>query len=519
MKKRIWVVGAVFGLGLGIFLTIKNDWISPSRAVDYYHEGSGQQGQFAQGDQVAPPVQPAGFLSGNALPDFADLAKKVRPAVVNISTTKNAVKRRGPVRRSPRGGPQDPFDDFFEHFFGPPGGGFGGPAPERPQKSLGSGFVINEEGYILTNNHVIEGADEIQVQFPDKGPKREAKIIGSDPKTDIAVIKIADKGLPFVQVGDSAKLEIGQWVMAVGNPFGLDSTVTVGVVSAKGRIIGAGPYDDFIQTDASINPGNSGGPLFNEQGQVVGINTAIVASGQGIGFAIPINLAKDLIPQLISKGKVTRAWLGVGIQDITPELAQSFKLPDQKGALISNVFPDSPAAKGGLKSGDIVRKFDGQVIGDSHELPTLVARLPVGKRIAIEVLRDGGPKALEIVLGEMEEGEKQAEASLSKSSDELGITVRPITPEEALEQGMPQPESGKPGSGKGQRGVLVVSVDPSSSVAQVGIQPGDVLLKVNDDTINGVDDFVNASRKTKKGGVIRLYIWREGASIYLAFTK
>ncbi len=493
MKKKL-LLGIGFcllvGATLGISLTIRNDWINPSKAVEYLHP-------VPEAASPVPAIQPTA-LAPTSLPNFVELAKKVKPSVVNVSSEKK-VKRQGPVRRF--GPQQDPFDDFFENFFHGPGMA---PPVERPTQSLGSGFVINADGYILTNNHVIEGADEIHVQFVDKR-KKEAKVIGSDPKTDIAVIKIEGGSGSYVDIGDSDRTEVGEWVMAVGNPFGLDSTVTVGVISAKGRVIGAGPYDDFLQTDASINPGNSGGPLFNAQGQVIGINTAIVASGQGLGFAIPINLAKDLVPQLISKGKVTRAWLGVGIQDITPELAKSFDLPDQKGALISSVFPDSPAAKAGFKNGDIVRKLNGEEIAESHNLPTLVARMPVGKKITVEFLREGKPMTLEVTLGEMEEGQKKAEAAMGQSSEELGLRVRDITPEEA--------------QGHKLQGVLVEEVDPNSAAAQVGVQAGDVLLKVNNEVINSVSDFAGASDKIKKGSVVRLYIQRDDASIYLAFTK
>ncbi|QQR79449.1 MAG: DegQ family serine endoprotease [Deltaproteobacteria bacterium] len=379
---------------------------------------------------------------------------------------------------------------------------------QRPQKSLGSGFIINNDGYILTNNHVVEGADEVQVLVDDK-KKYDAKIIGTDPKTDVAVIKIEAKGLPFVSLGDSDQLQVGEWVMAVGNPFGLDHTVTAGIVSAKGRVIGAGPYDDFIQTDASINPGNSGGPLFNTKGEVIGVNTAIVASGQGIGFAIPINMAKNLIPQLISSGKVTRAWLGVGIQDITPELAKSFNLSDENGALISNIFPGSPAEKGGIKTGDIIRKFNGKDIKQSHDLPSMVALLPVGQEVEMELLRDGKDMTLKVKLGEMEKGEKAAEESTKTSSDELGLSVRDLTPEEIVENQLP----------KTDHGVVIVNVEPDSEATNVGVQRGDLLLSINNQKVNSSKEFSEAAKKVKTGDIVRLFIKREDSTIYLAFKK
>ncbi len=435
-----------------------------------------------------------------ALPTFSDLAKKVSTSVVNISTTKNA-RRRGPqgMRRMPR----DPFfDDFFEHFFNAPG-------MDAPQKSLGSGFIINSEGYIITNNHVVDGADEIQVMVDGK-QKYDGKIVGSDPKTDLAVIKISAPNLPSATLGDSSQVQVGDWVMAVGNPFGLDHTVTAGIVSAKGRVIGAGPYDDFIQTDASINPGNSGGPLFNLKGEVVGVNTAIVAAGQGIGFAIPINIVKDLVPQLISKGRVTRAWLGVGIQDITPELAKSFNLPDQKGALVSNVFPNSPAEKAGLKSGDVIRAFEGKPIEESHDLPTMVAREPVGKTSAMSVLREGKELSFQVTLGEMEKSEQVVDGGGAKSSSaELGLTCRDVTPEEAAQMGLAQDN----------RGVVIVNVEPGSQAEIAGVQRGDVLLSLNGLKVNGVADYVTASKKVKTGEIVRLFIKREDSTVFLAFTK
>lgn len=492
-KKAVWfLLGgvALAGVVLGLILTVHLDWTGPVKAVESFTEGQPPP-------VTAPPVQPAAFFGGGVPSSFADLAKKVGPSVVNISSTKTAKRQLPGVRRF---GPRDPFfDEFFDRFFEGPS--------ERPQKSLGSGFLI-QEGYILTNHHVVEGADEIQVQLTDKR-KFDAKVIGSDPKTDLAVIKISAKDLPSASLGDSDHLQVGDWVMAVGNPFGLDHTVTVGIVSAKGRVIGAGPYDDFIQTDASINPGNSGGPLFNLQGEVVGVNSAIVASAQGIGFAIPINMAKDLVPQLISSGKVTRAWLGVGIQEITPELSKSFHLPDEKGALISNVFPGSPADKAGLKSGDVVKSFNGRDINDSHELPTLVAREPVGKKVPLRVLREGREMALEVTLGEMEKGEKMAEDTTKVTSRELGLAVRNLTPEEIVELGL-RPD---------HHGVMVVGVEADSTAEAAGVQRGDILLTVNDVKVNNVGEYLAGARKVKSGSIVRLFIKRDGSHIYLAFTK
>ena len=316
--------------------------------------------------------------------NFTELAENVRDGVVNIQAVKNG-KGGGRVFRHFFGNPhgrQNPFEDFF-------GSGPGGDNPSEgfQQKSLGSGFIIDREGYIVTNNHVVENADEIKVKLAN-GKEFNAKVIGRDPKTDLALIKITGSGdLQPLKMGDSDALKVGSWVVAVGSPFGLEQTVTAGIVSAKGRTIGAGPYDNFIQTDASINPGNSGGPLINTKGEVVGINTAIVASGQGIGFAIPANMAKEVMPQLKDKGKVTRGWIGVGIQEVTPELAKSFDLKDKKGALVSQVFKDGPADKAGIEQGDVILEFDGKVIAESKDLPRIVAANPVGKTVQVKLSR------------------------------------------------------------------------------------------------------------------------------------
>ncbi|OGP14541.1 MAG: hypothetical protein A2053_04720, partial [Deltaproteobacteria bacterium GWA2_50_8] len=381
-----------------------------------------------------------------SLPNFTDLSKNVTPSVVNITTSNKPAQQ--PLMDSRRFGPRDPFfDDFFEKFFGGPS--------SLPRRSLGSGFIINNNGHILTNHHVVADSDEIIVRLSNK-QELTAKVIGSDSKTDLAVIKVkSDTKLPVAILGNSDELQVGDWVLAVGNPFGLDHTVTAGIVSAKGRVIGAGPYDNFIQTDASINPGNSGGPLFNLKGEVIGVNTAILSNGQGIGFAIPINLAKDLIPQLISKGGVTRGWLGVGIQEVTPDLAKSFHLTEPTGALISNVFPESPAAQGGLVAGDIVVEYAGQPVKNAHELPSYVARTKPGTSVKMKVLRDGKEKHLNIVISKMKK-EDVAQTMPSEESQELGINVRNISAAEAKDLGLP---ADKPG-------VYVTNVDPSGSAGR-----------------------------------------------------
>jgi len=347
------LVSLVVGLGISGAL----DWLAPSRAVNLMGEsGTSDVRTSAQ------------------LPDFVSLAKKMRPIVVNISTTQMSDVRGQQEFGSPFG-EEDPFNDFWKRFFG-------GPLPRgrQRQQSLGSGFIIDADGSILTNNHVVENAQKIVVKLLGDDQEYEAKVIGRDPKTDIAIIKINTKAnLPTANFGDSDKLEVGEWVVAIGNPFGLDSTVTSGIVSAKGRHIGQGPYDNFIQTDASINPGNSGGPLINLRGEVIGINTAIFSrtgGNMGIGFAIPVNLAKELLPQLKGKGKVTRGYLGVLIQKVTPEIAESLGMERGYGALVANVSKDGPAEKAGIKVGDVIVEFDGKEVKDSGDLPIIVAREP-----------------------------------------------------------------------------------------------------------------------------------------------
>ncbi|MBI4841225.1 MAG: Do family serine endopeptidase, partial [candidate division NC10 bacterium] len=343
-------------------------------------------------------MAPAATGPSGAPASFADVADKLAPSVVNIRVTK--VERvTGPGLMGPEGefGQDSPFAPFFDRFFRE--------MPRSPrefrQQAAGSGFIISKDGLIVTNNHVVEGAKEVTVTLASK-EEYPAKVIGRDPKTDIALVKIVPKGtLPVAALGDSDHLRVGDWVVAVGNPFGLNNTVTAGIVSAKGRVIGAGPYDDFIQTDASINPGNSGGPLFNLQGEVVGINTAIIPNGQGIGFAVPVNLAKGLLPQLEAKGEVIRGYLGVNIQALTPELVKSLNLKDKKGALVADVTKGSPADAAGIKRGDVIIGFDGKEIAEMHSLPPLVAATPIGKEVPVTILRTGAEQTLRVTVGRM----------------------------------------------------------------------------------------------------------------------
>ncbi len=441
-------------------------------------------------------------VSNYERPSFVELAKKVNPAVVNIRTIK-VIKGRSRVFRYYFGPnfPRDFFgDDFWERFFGEQ------PEREYKEQSLGSGFIISEDGYILTNNHVVEGADKIKVRLSNE-KEYEGRVVGKDSKTDIALIKVEadDNHLPTVKLGDSDSLEVGEWVMAIGNPFGLEHTVTVGVVSAKGRVIGMGPYDNFIQTDASINPGNSGGPLINTKGEVIGINTSIFTpsgGNVGIGFAIPINMAKEIIPQLKEKGRVVRGWLGVMVQKVTPELAESFGLKEGKGALVGKVNEGSPAEKAGIKQGDIIIKFDGKEIKEMNELPRIVANTPVGKKVEVVVFRNGKEKALKVKVGEMPE-EKEIAFEKEKEKN-LGMTVQELTPELASRLGLYDEE-----------GVIVRRVEPNGPADEAGIRRGDIIKEVNRKPIKNMGDFLEAIEKAKPGENILLFIKRGEDTLYL----
>jgi serine protease Do len=426
------------------------------------------------------------------LPNFSALAKQVQPGVVNIRTVKTT-KEGGPV---------------FRHFFGNPFGnrepfgnrdpfGEGGPGREFKQRSLGSGFIIDREGFIATNNHVVENADQIKVRLSDER-EFDARVIGRDPKTDLALIRIEGaKDLSPLKMGDSEKLEVGSWVLAVGSPFGLEQTVTAGIVSAKGRFIGAGPYDDFIQTDASINPGNSGGPLLNMNGEVVGINTAIVAQGQGIGFAIPVNLAQTIIAQLKEHGSVTRGWMGVGIQDLTPELAQYYGFKDSKGVLVTQVFPGDPADKAGIQVKDVIIAVDGKPVGTGRELSSAVAGMPVGKEVPVKILRDGKEQTVKVQLAERKETEQEVKAA-APETEELGIRAVDLNPETARRFGIDENE----------KGVLIAAVKSGSKADQAGLRQGDIVKEVHRAAVHSVSALKAEFAKAKSGDSVPFLVKR-----------
>jgi serine protease Do len=441
---------------------------------------------------------PANGFTGKMIPDsFSDLAEKARPSVVNIRTVKT-VKGKGQVFRHFNGNPfneRDPFHDFFAPFFR------GNPMPDFKQRSLGSGFIIDSEGYIVTNNHVVENASEIKVKLAG-GKELKAKIVGRDPNTDVALIKVpASRDLKPLQMGNSDSVKVGSWVVAIGSPFGLEQTVTAGIVSAKGRIIGSGPYDDFIQTDASINPGNSGGPLINLDGEVVGINTAIVAQGQGIGFAIPMNMAHRIVDQLKNEGEVTRGWLGVAIQNITPELAEYYGAKDLKGALVIEVYENDPAEKAGIRPKDVIVAVDGKPIESSRDLSRTIAESPVGKKITVTLIRKGEKKTVKVKLKKRDDNPQMADRRPNERTDELGLSVSAMTDEMA----------GRLGFGEDETGVIVTGVEPESKAQDAGLRQGDLIKEVNRAPVNSVKEFNRKVRDVGSGETIQFLVKRAGS--------
>jgi serine protease Do len=436
---------------------------------------------------------------------FQKVAEVITPSVVNISATKKVrVANNGPRQQQQL--PPDPFFDPFREFFGDdlferfrqgPGGG-------APQQGLGTGVIIDDKGHILTNNHVIGEADEVIVRLHGDTQNYQAEIVGSDPRSDLAVIKIKPKGtLIPAQLGDSEKLQIGEWVVAAGNPFGLDNTITAGIVSAKGRsLMNTGQYEDFIQTDAAINPGNSGGPLVNLDGEVVGINTAIFSrSGgyMGIGFAIPSNMAKSVMSSLISEGRVIRGWLGVAIQNLSEELAQSFNYPSTEGALVGQVQPDGPAEEAGLKQGDIVISFNGRKVKDVNDLRNQVAATAPKTSTNIEVIRDGRKKAIPVTVGELSAKTPEIESHVEETQMEIGVTVEDLTP--ALAQRLRSQRT---------QGVVVTRVEPGSIAEQAGIRARDIIIDVNGKIVSSSEEFRGALSEAalKKG--VRLILESQG---------
>lgn len=439
----------------------------------------------------------------------SEVAAVATPSVVNISTMR--------VIKSREEAPFDMFDDpFFRRFFGDQ---FQHPniPKEHKEQSLGSGVIVSEDGYIVTNNHVIEKAQEIKVLLSNKKDYK-AKLIGADPKTDIAVIKIDVKGLTALPLGDSNKLKVGEIVFAIGNPFGLNQTVTMGVISAVGRAnVGIADYEDFIQTDAAINPGNSGGALVNARGELIGINTAILSRTggyQGIGFAVPSIMARQVMDSLVKYKKVVRGWLGVSIQEVTSDLAEEFGVKDLKGALVSGVMKGSPAEKAGIKQGDVILQYNGKIVDDTGHLRNMVSQTPIGTKVQVKLLRQKKEVGVEVVIAELPK--KIAEAS-SRNTEEsgdnqeessalTGVVVRELTPDLAARLGIDESENG----------VVVVKVDPNSKLFEAGIRPGDIVLQINQKNIGTIEDYKKAASKIRSKDRVLLLIRRKGEDLFVS---
>jgi serine protease Do len=449
--------------------------------------------------------QPAAALAQQMmqLPSLADEAEKLLPSVVDISTSQKVAQ--GPGMQLPDLPPNSPFKEFFEDFMNRQRRGEGGQQQQRSVTSLGSGFVIDAAGIVITNNHVIENADQIDVNFTD-GTTLKAELVGRDPKVDLAVLRVKPTApLPAVKFGDSDKLRIGDWVMAIGNPFGLGGSVSLGIVSARNRDINAGPYDDFIQTDAAINKGNSGGPLFNLEGEVVGINTAIYSpsgGSVGIGFSVPANTAKGIIDQLVKFGETRRGWLGVRIQQVTPDLVEGLGLDRARGALVSDVTPEGPAAKAGIQAGDVVVEFNGRPIKEMKDLPRIVADTEIGVKVPVKVMRKGKEVSVTAEIGRLEDGEKQVAATgkdvpLPSVVDTLGMTLSPLNDQLRTQFNIDQ----------GVEGAVVTAVDPSGAASEKRLEPGDVITEAGEKQVKAPADVqarVKDAERDKKNSILLL---------------
>jgi serine protease Do len=451
---------------------------------------------------VATPRVMAANLGAleNRPPSFAAIAKRTMPVVVNIFTTS---------QRASRGASSDPIDEFFGRFFGESN------PRENSARSLGSGILITRDGEVLTSYHVVRSADIIKVRLSDHS-EYDARLIGKDVKTDLALIKIRRSGgaLPFARLGSSSQLDVGDWVMAIGNPFGLEHTVTAGIVSAKGRVIGAGPYDSFIQTDASINPGNSGGPLINATGEVVGVNSAIFSQSGGgnigIGFAIPIDVAKKVGDQLRKHGRVVRGWLGIRAQDVSPQTAASLGLARTGGEVVAQVTEVSeggPAAEAGVKQGDLIVEYNGKAVPKSLDFPAIVADTPPGQKVTLKIIRDKKELMVAVKIGELAE-ETDAAVTAEAKDPELGIKVQRITPEAARRLGL-----------SSTKGVLVIEVQPGSPADSIGLEPADVIREVNQRPVNNGSDFERAMRQGRRGERILLLVQRGDNAVFFALKR
>ena len=485
LHRHLGTIAAAIVLGAALFLG--GEYLTHSQAA---------------GLATPAAVSPATQVAATPAPGFTGVTKAVTPAVVNITSRVARMRDRGP---------RDPMDEFFRSPFGP-FGPFGPQGPMPPHEprggGMGSGVIVSPDGYIVTNNHVVDGASELTVTLPDKR-EFKAKIVGADPKTDLAVIKIDASNLPHVRWGDSSKLQVGEYVLAVGNPFGLNSTVTLGIVSALGRgHMGITQYEDFIQTDAAINPGNSGGALINTAGELVGINTAIISQTggyQGVGFAVPASMAKPVFESIIKTGKVVRGHLGVAIQDLTQDLAKSFGLKQAKGALVSSVAEDSPAQRAGLKQGDVIVAYQGKPVEDAAALQREVTHTPVNTKATLKIIRDGREQEVTVTIGEQAETVKVAGADFSTENALAGVEVQSLDLQAARELGL---------HGKVQ-GIVVVNVEPDSLADRAGLAQGDVIKEINRQPIKSVRDYEKIVSNLKKDESVLLLINRSGASLFI----
>ena len=493
---RKWISISIFLIGLGVILGI-----TISSTLNLTSTGKAVSTET----KVAPPLLPGIHKSDET---FVEISKATTPAVVNISTTRLVKNETGP----------NPFfeDPFFRRFFGDEFGRQFEQPRERKEQSLGSGVIVEPNGIIITNNHVIANADEIKVLLSDKR-EFKGKVLGTDPKTDIAVVKIEAKDLPTIPLGDSDKIQVGEYVLAIGNPFGLNQTVTMGIISAIGRAnVGISDYEDFIQTDAAINPGNSGGALVNIRGELIGINTAIFSKSggyMGIGFAIPTNMAKAVMDSIKKDGKVVRGWLGVSIQDISPSLARQFGIKENAGALVSDVMEKSPAEKAGLKRGDVIVQYQGNPVDNPGHLRNAVAQTKIGTRVKMMVIRDKKEIPIEVLIGEQPRdlvkagGEEESQSS-EESRNISGLEVTDLTPDLARRLGVPF---------KGNH-VIVTNVEAGSPAEDAGVLKGDILLEINRIAVKNSEDYDRIMSKIKKGTQALLLINRQGRTLFVTFT-
>ena len=501
--KKNWVVTAALltaGIIIGFVVASDLGWLSNGHAVP-------------DASSVAPPSPPPVVRPVSTAPQpilgggnqtFVDIARSVKPAVVNIYATKSG---RG------EGSGATPFDDpLFRKFFGDEFFRKFEHPKEKKERGLGSGVIVDSNGLIITNNHVVGKADEIRVTLSDKR-EFKAKLIGTDPKTDVAVVKIEATGLPSVPWADSDKLEVGEFVLAVGNPFGLTQTVTLGIVSALGRAAGIAEYEDFIQTDAAINPGNSGGALVNVRGELVGINTAIFSQSggnMGIGFAVPSNMAQSIMGQLVQTGKVVRGWLGVSIQELTPELASQFGITETKGVLVSDVMEDSPAKKAGFERADVIVEYDGKPMDSPTHLRNAVAQTPVGKKVVVKIIRDKKAKTIDLTIVE------QPKSMTQSGEEDGGDSATPIGILSSLDvRDLNEELTSRYGLKSGERGVVIVRVKVGSTAEEMGVREGDIVLEVNRQAVTSVKVFERIANKLPKDQAVLLLLKRQGRTIYL----